>query len=220
MSTQVLRLSKTAVSLKFKATNPKATAWARAHAAELVKDVTDNTRNALRRIITRGFEGQLTVDQMTKLIRETVGLTEQGADSLYDLRSELEDADGATVRGIAVPEGGLSDSEIDDAVEAYGDDLLGSRAETIARTETMRASNEGQLELWEQGIEDGYFSADDQKLWILTDDDRLCPICEAMDGVTVGLDEQFELDDESVDAPPAHPNCRCTVGLVLAPEDN
>jgi SPP1 gp7 family putative phage head morphogenesis protein len=214
-----LRLSKQAVSLKFKATNPKALAWATKHAGDLVKDVTSETRRAIQRIVTRSFDEQFTVDTTARLLRATIGLTERDADALLNLRLELEDADGRTVRGTAVPEGGISESEISRLVEGYSDELLGSRAETIARTETMRASNEGQLELWEQGIEDGFFSADDSKRWIITDDDRLCPICEALDGQEVQLDEQFDLEGgEQVDAPPAHPNCRCTIGLVLAKE--
>lgn len=96
-------------------------------------------------------------------------------------------------------------------------DLLGddTRADLIARTESMNAANEGQLQLWDQAAEDGLINPNTaQKEWIVGDDEKLCPICQDMDGEQVGLDEDFNVDGEDIDAPPAHPNCRCTVALV------
>lgn len=94
--------------------------------------------------------------------------------------------------------------------DTIGDD---ARAETIARTETMRASNEGVQESWDQAVEEGLLTGKEQQVWIVTPDDRLCPICEPLDGVTAPLDGEFESDGETFNGPPAHPNCRCTVGL-------
>lgn len=100
----------------------------------------------------------------------------------------------------------------DQIEELVGDN---SRAELIARTEVMRASNEGQQELWDQAVEAGFLSGREQQEWIVTPDDRLCPVCEPLDGQTVPVDGQFDVDGDKIDGPPAHPNCRCTVGLVL-----
>ncbi len=106
--------------------------------------------------------------------------------------------------------------DVDDLADEIAD-IIGdpARAELIARTEVMRASNEGQLEAWDQATDAGLLTGNEQKEWIVTPDDRLCPICEPMDGVTVPLDDDFDVDGDKVDAPPAHPNCRCTVGLTL-----
>lgn len=93
-----------------------------------------------------------------------------------------------------------------------GDD---ARAELIARTETMAASNEGQQEAWSQAVDDGLLTGNEKQEWITTPDDRLCPICAPLDGEQVGLNEYFDVDGEQLDGPPAHPNCRCTVGLVV-----
>jgi SPP1 gp7 family putative phage head morphogenesis protein len=97
------------------------------------------------------------------------------------------------------------------------EDVIGDpdRAETIARTETMRASNEGQLEAWDQAEEEGLLTGNERKEWIVTPDDRLCPICDDMDGEIVDMDEEFDVDGDQLDGPPAHPNCRCTLGLVM-----
>jgi hypothetical protein len=103
----------------------------------------------------------------------------------------------------------------DEIADVIGDD---ARADVIARTETMRASNEGQLQAWDQATDAGLLTGDEFKEWITTPDDRLCPVCEPMDGVKVGLDENFDVDGDKIDGPPAHPNCRCAVGLALSNE--
>lgn len=96
-------------------------------------------------------------------------------------------------------------------------DLLGNdaRAELIARTESMTAANEGQRQLWHQAQDSGLLGKNAQREWIIGDDDKLCPICLDMEGETVGLDDDFNVDGEDIDGPPAHPNCRCTVALVV-----
>lgn len=99
-----------------------------------------------------------------------------------------------------------------------GDD---DRAETIARTETMTASNEGQQEAWSQAADDGLLTGDETQVWIITDDDRLCDECNDLDGATAGLDESFQSQSgDEYDGPPAHPRCRCTVGLQLPGEES
>lgn len=49
-----------------------------------------------------------------------------------------------------------------------------------------------------------------------------CPICLSIidnnpDGV--GLDEEFDSDDGPIDAPPGHPNCRCSIEMVTNLDD-
>jgi SPP1 gp7 family putative phage head morphogenesis protein len=96
-------------------------------------------------------------------------------------------------------------------------DLIGdpARAETIARTEVQRASNQGQIEAWDQATDEGLLTGTETKEWIVTPDDRLCPICEPLDGQNVPMDGTFDADGAQVDGPPAHPNCRCTLGISL-----
>jgi hypothetical protein len=58
-----------------------------------------------------------------------------------------------------------------------------------------------------------------RQYWIVTPDDRLCPICVRIpdmnpDGRAIG--DLFMTPEGPVDYPPApHPDCRCTVGLAL-----
>lgn len=94
----------------------------------------------------------------------------------------------------------------------------GYRAERIARTETLKASNNATNFAYKQT---GYVTA---KKWFANPDH--CGFCDTMDGKTVGLDNDFAskgeavegedgttyvLDYEDVQSPPLHPNCRCTI---------
>jgi SPP1 gp7 family putative phage head morphogenesis protein len=121
-----------------------------------------------------------------------------------DIRDLMEDAF----------EGEFDTGDLADQLE----ELLGdaTRAETIARTETMRASNQGQLEAWEQAKQAGLLVGNEQVEWITTPDDRLCPICEPLDGQTTALGSTFEVDGDRISTPPAHPRCRCTTGLSFS----
>lgn len=98
------------------------------------------------------------------------------------------------------------------------------RAQRIARSETIRASNRGAEELYRQaGVE--------RKRWVTAPDE--CPFCSQFDGRVVevgaafaeqgqtldaeveGRTRQMRLDYEAVPTPPLHPNCRCTIVAVL-----
>lgn len=81
-----------------------------------------------------------------------------------------------------------------------------TRAATIAHTETVRAFTEGRLAVGEQ-------IGADRKQWDATL--NACEICDPMDGDIVDMDESFSSGD---DAPPAHPNCRCIVNILMPNE--
>lgn len=79
------------------------------------------------------------------------------------------------------------------------------RAETIARTETAFADVQGNLNAYRES------GQVESKRWLTAPD--CCDECLELDGVVVGLDEDFP--DDGGDGPPLHPNCRCDVLPVL-----
>jgi len=97
------------------------------------------------------------------------------------------------------------------------------RSEMIARTEVLRASNRAAIEAYRQS------GVVKKKQWITYIDRRTCPWCEQMDGKIVsiessyfeqgdsftidveGKDRTMRLDYESVESPPLHPDCRCSI---------
>ena len=102
-----------------------------------------------------------------------------------------------------------------------------SRAEMIARTEAIKASNFGTQEAWEQS---GVVTA---KEWLTAADERVDALCAAMDGKIIGLGDNFfekgdtlsakndegkkvsQTFDADTPVPPLHPNCRCTLIPVM-----
>lgn len=96
----------------------------------------------------------------------------------------------------------------EEILDAVGDE---ARAEVIARTESMRAVHAGQREAWNQAIDDGLLTGNERRAWIVVGDELTCPICSGLDGETAKLGGQY---NGGYDSPPAHPNCRCTEGIV------
>lgn len=221
----------------FDTANPEAERWARERSSDAITGIDEETRaaitKAVRPIIAGGFSRGETVQRMARRIREHVGLTVRDSNAVDAFRARLLEANpGSLVRAgklptlepgkgrysirVRVPAGGLTERQLERAVQKYSDLLLNKRAIRIARTETMRASNQGQLQLWQQNRAAGLLTGNEKKVWIVTPDDDLCPVCRPMAGQKVGLTESFDTGRfGKVKSPPAHPQCRCAIGLAL-----
>lgn len=96
------------------------------------------------------------------------------------------------------------------------------RAERLARTETLKTSNAATNWAYKQT---GYVKA---KEWYANP--GACEICDVFDGKVIGLDEtyaevgqsidytdskgneqSYAIDYDTIENPPVHPNCRCTI---------
>ena len=191
---------------RFDITNPRAIEWIRRHAAELVTRITEDQRRAVSRIIQRMFEDGVPPEQAARELRQVVGLHERYALAVDNYRR------GLTEQGM--------DRELRDArVAQYADRLRANRARVIARTESISASAHGTQELWRQARDTGLLDESRTKReWLVTPDERLCEICEPMEGQQVGLEEPFTTGEGLlVDTPPAHVQCRCAMRLVFTP---
>lgn len=187
--------------------NQRTVDFLRRYKFELVSGLTADSRTALRTTITRAFESGGHPYQQAREIRDAIGLTQRQANAVFNYRDALEAED-------------RTDEQIDRMVERYADRQLTQRAETIARTETIRASAAGQQEVWRQAVEEGFLlPSQTKRVWVVTPDDRLCEICSAIPELNpdgVGLEETFETELGPVLSPPVHPNCRCAVSLEIA----
>jgi phage portal protein BeeE len=198
------------VSMSLDLLNPRAVAWARTVGAARVTEITAETRAAVRGLIERAFTEGRDARKTARAIRDVVGLHSRQLNAVENFRARLE-ADGT-----------LTDAVVERRTARYAEAQLRLRAQTIARTELMTASNQGQQSLWEAARAEGLLRAERTKrVWILTPDDRLCEeICEPMEDQEVGLDEPFTTGaGEQIAAPPAHPSCRCAVGLKILREE-
>jgi hypothetical protein len=214
---RVLRVSPP-INIAFDKKNPYAIQWARRHSALLVQEITNQSRMAVRQIITAALSEGIPPRESAILIRASVGLTESQAGAVLRLNRALVEGAGKTVKAgkltIRVPQRGLTRDKLDLALNRYANRLTKYRAETIARTETMRASNEGQRLLWNNAQRKGLIHRSAKREWIATLGGPRRPTCErclGLNGQTAPINGTFE---GGLEHPPAHPRCRCTTALT------
>jgi len=145
-------------------------------------------------------------------------------DTIYErLRKELMEA---VADGESIP-------KIRERVMQVFERITESRAELIARTEVLKASNRGRwIAMRQSGVVEG-------KQWEATGDNRVCPRCSEMDGRTMALGKPYfkkgetvtftgtednpapegglesTFDYEEIQHPPLHPDCRCTLLAIV-----
>lgn len=94
---------------------------------------------------------------------------------------------------------GLSPREVARRINAEVEGIGRKRALVIARTETVRAHAEGQLDAFSAlGVEEIGAAIE----WSDADDRKVCPLCKALDGIVLKTKEAHGMI-------PRHPNCRC-----------
>lgn len=195
---------KDASGLSLTEVNPAASEWARRHATEMIDDLGTKARQALKELIEMANEQGIPPDKVARaIIRDSmVGLLPKQAVAVRRYRRRLVQQ-------------GLDPETIGRRVTRYARAQLRMRAMTIARTELIGAVNGGQQALWQQAVKRGLLPADTLRVWIATLDDLLCEhICQPLDGTTAKINEPFK---GGVMQPPAHPRCRCAVGIKRVP---
>lgn len=166
------------------------------------QDVADAVEQALYDGMIQGWS----VDEIASEIRDVIGLNSRQARAIDNFRSGLEAA------------GTYSAEEIDQMVLDRAETALDYRADMIARTESIRASNLGLHEGYRQAIDRGVFPQEAvRREWQIALDENTCPICidiPDMNEGGVAVDEPFDTADGPIMDPPVHPNCRCSVTYI------
>lgn len=180
--------------------------WTDTRSASFVTEVTDTQFLGLRAVVQQAAVLEdMTVDQLSRAIRPMVGLTHQQAVANMKYFTNLI-ANG-------VPEKRAQDLSLRYAARQHR-----YRGYNIARTELAFAYNQGGYEGTKQAQAKGYMGRT-EKTWCTADDERVCEICGKLDGVTIGMDDDFDFSTKlAVPAnptirrvPPAHPSCRCAM---------
>lgn len=175
--------------------------YVQTHGAELVFLNEGVTRAGLRSILEKLVLENAPPAVLAKRMRESgLGLTPKWATAVENRRARLE-ALGKTPR------------QIDRQVESYRKRLLRARAQTIARTETIDARNAGIQSAWEVAVSEGELDPLMAKIWLAK---VPCPICiELANHPPVPMKKPFVSPTIGpIMRPPAHPNCKCGIGLV------
>jgi hypothetical protein len=188
------------VSIGLQDANPEAVRWARAAAARLVRAVGTDVRAAIRALIAEALDAGIAPREVARRLRTMVGLLPAQVQAVASLRARLA-AEGITAERVSA------------RVARYTEAQHRLRAVRIARTELIGATNAGQQSLWDTAKQRGLLPKDAEKVWIVTLDDALDQtICAPLQDVAVPVDESFP---GGYAHPPAHPMCRCAIGLKV-----
>ena len=198
------RLENIGLGLNFDLINPHATAFISRHIPELVNDIGQQMGRNVQDILGQAFDQGIPPTETAIKIRDVIGLTPRDIALVnkFEAKSRAEGMDIDTLI-----------SKRNKLINA----LIRRRSITIARTELIRAHNMGQQSLWSEATNQGLLNPDNTKReWIATPDDRVdISICLPLDGSVAELNKPFNVQGLEVMAPPAHPNCRCALGLVF-----
>jgi len=194
-----------APGLRFDVPTPDMTQFIERYVGQELVGVTETTRAQVRQIVRQAVESGQTHRHAAQALREVVGLTPRQTAAVDALRQRLTDE-------------GRPDTYITQQVELAADRGIRLRAQQVARTESMSVANAAQQQLNEQAQEEGWLPADQKRAWLVTPDSRLCNRCAPIPGMNPGgvaLAEPFQTPEGPTMLPPLHPNCRCTLTLVM-----
>jgi hypothetical protein len=194
------------VSVQFGVVVPQALTAIETYAGEQIVGIGETTLRNVRAVIRSGFEEGRSMTQMMRDLEAFVGLTPRQTEALEALRQRLLD-------------GGKTRAQAQAQVDRAARRALQLRVESIARTESMYASNYGAYALLTQADRSGSLDPERVKRhWLVSPDDRLCPDCQSVPGQNpqgVGLYEPFQTPRGAVMFPPLHPQCRCTTNTSI-----
>lgn len=212
----VLRLPRDA----FEVDNPYALRWMEDHGSELITEVVDSTRDAVRALVHDGVRDGKTMRDIAKDIRSQVGLRSDQIAAAQAYRSNLEASD-------------LPADVVDARASRYEAQLLKQRSELISRTETGNGVTEGSRIAWKTARDRGYIGSKAKRRWnsgAAVDNKgrkRTCKFCLDFNGQTAELDGEYTSRGVYLRRPAtskgptadAHPGCRCSESIVHVQDD-
>ncbi|MBQ6091345.1 MAG: hypothetical protein IJL07_08795 [Lachnospiraceae bacterium] len=189
--------------------------WINERGAEFVTRSSQEQRDAIASLVSKKMRDGHTVDELARLIRPCIGLTEGQATAnakYYDtivatLTREHPRMSKESIRKKAL-----------DASRKYAERQHRERALTIAQTESAFAYNRGADEGIRQAQEE-HLIGQCKKRWSTSGDDAVCEICASLEGTEIGMDEEFGFKGKTLFPgykmlPPAHPRCACAVEYI------
>lgn len=229
------------IEVSFRLTNPRTMEFLNRYEMNLIKRMADESLANVRRVIIDGVDAGRGPRDIARDVRAHIGLTRSQSKIVQNYRRNLESLDARAlgrelrdrrydklVRRAIDGQAPLTPEKIEQLVHAYERRWLKYRAETIARTEAMRALNIGNHEGWTQAAESGQFPEEKiVRKWVFTHDDRTRAWHKnipALNPGGVGLREPFKSDlgpilhpgDPSAD-PENTINCRCVCVIRYQP---
>lgn len=194
---------------------PGILSWINERGAEFVTSCTLEQREAISALLSKKMLESHTVDELARLIRPCIGLTEGQAKAnarFYDNMVSTLRRDHPRMKTESIRKKAL------DAARKYAERQHRQRAFDIAQTEMAFAYNRGADEGIRQAQDQGLIGTV-KKRWSTSGDDGVCETCNALDGTEVSMDQDFSFKGRVLFAgqhrlPPAHPRCACAVEYI------
>lgn len=224
------------IRVRFGTPNPRQLPAFQQQVKSMTLGLDRQTQRGIAAVIERGLrEGRNPLD-VAREVRAVsgFGLTEQQALAVANYRRQLVVGHWAEARSRGLHDQRfrkppVTDEQILALTDRYAERMMAFRSRTIARTEMMRAVNQGAQAAWEDLVTEGIVEqADLLRYWITAPENASgagaawnapsitgpCPLCAPIPGKNEAgrrMDEPFEYADGQIMMPPVHPNCRCGV---------
>ena len=186
--------------------------WIVEHGAEWITNMSNQTRETVNTLIQYSTKGNLSVDELSRIIRPTIGLTtpQSVANAKYYETVKANLLKNNPTMGSATVE-----KKAREAAAKYAARQHRERAQMIAETELAFAYNKGADDAIKQAQDEGLLP-EMNSVWTSAGDDGVCEICAELDGQVIAYGDSFSFPGKSLYAgqkrtPPAHPRCRCVL---------
>jgi len=219
-----LRQTPGVVHLDWQVLDPFVTNYMATHLPTLIREVTDETRAAVRLATRMAYEQGMGPMAAARTIRGSIGLTTKQAQAVMSFRAGVIDAaerdlgvdylhrNWAMSRDVVRSFRQVTLANADKLASAYQRRAVMGRAMVIARTEGVRAVSAGRKAFWQEAMQVGALDpAHHEMMWLASPSERTCDICMRLHKTTVPVGSSFPDGD-----PPLHPSCRCDVRIVDA----
>lgn len=212
------------IALTYDPLDPATVAQQNVTGDAIITGVEATAQATAQQILSEGLSAGLKPEVIARRLRESLGMSAAEAAAIENYRAALA---SGTLSGLnralrdrrfdaSVRRGGLNEQAIDRMVERYAERYRAFRALRLARTESLRAANQGRKAAWTQ-----YATRSGEgvrRFWLTAGDELVCAICAPIPGMNpdgVGLDEAYATPIGPLTAPPdPHPLCRCSERFV------
>jgi hypothetical protein len=198
---------------------------------ELGANVDAGANSVIRMLLLDSLRTSTDPGTVAERLRQVIGLDVQSAKAVANYRRLLQTGDSTALRRA------LRDQRYDDLVRAavrgnvrmtpdliekmvagYADRMLAHRADRMAATEAMQAAVSGIRDAHLQAVNSGrLFDSEVKRFWLTAGDELVCPVCSSvplLNETGVGVNDSYRSINGQINAPLAHPWCRCSERYV------